>query len=92
MAKIDGMSWEAFAERQIVNSQLKGEFKNIALGKPLENLDTPWVASWLKRNDLSLYADAQDLRKDVEKSLQEIFSTSSEKLVLRLVPVGKLLV
>lgn len=80
--KPKSMSWESFSERQIQQAQEEGQFDNIlGLGQPIDLDKKSWVATWLKRNNLSPLTHHSELNGQMEKKWQKIFAIDSEKEV-----------
>lgn len=85
--KPTGQSFESFVERQIKEAQARGEFENLpGAGKPLPDLDKPydehwWVKTLIEREQLSVLPPALELKRDVERGLEQAFALSNEASV-----------
>ena len=79
-----GMPYETWIDRLVRQSQEQGEFDNLpGAGKPIPNLDRPydltnWLADKLKREKLSVLPPALELRRHVERELEEIMQLALE--------------
>lgn len=79
-----GQPIETWSDRQIRAAQEAGEFDNLpGMGKPIPNLDRPWdITNWaadlLKREKLSVLPPALELRRHVERELEEIMQLGAE--------------
>lgn len=70
----------------IREAQENGEFAHLPMGKPIPDLDRPydplwWVKRWIEREQLSVLPPALDLRRKVEREIEEIWSMPSEHRV-----------
>jgi hypothetical protein len=85
------MSFEGFVERQIREAQERGEFENLpGAGKPLAGLDQPydemwWVRDLMRREQLSVLPPALELKREIERGLEEAMRLGSEGRVRHLV-------
>lgn len=84
--KPTGRAWDSWSEQLIREAQEKGEFADLPGGKPISDLDRPydplwWVKRWIEREQLSLLPPALELRRRVERELEEIWSMTSEQRV-----------
>lgn len=76
--------FETWIDLQIRAAQERGEFDNLpGAGKPIPNLDRPyditnWAADLLKRENLSVLPPALELRRHVERELEEIMQLGAE--------------
>lgn len=82
---------ESIVERKIREAAERGEFDDLpGTGKPLPDLDKPydemwWVKNLIEREQLSLLPPALELRRDIEKGLEQAFGLASEASVRRAV-------
>ena len=82
--KPTGQSFESFVERQIKEAQARGEFDKLpGAGKPLPDLDKPydelwWVKNLMAREQLSVLPATLQLKRDVERGLEQAFALSNE--------------
>jgi hypothetical protein len=83
------MSWESFAERRIREAMEAGEFDNLAgAGKPIPGIDDPpdadwWIKQKLRHEELSIVPPILEARRELERTLAELPSISSEAEVRR---------
>ena len=86
-----GMPAEDWVDRQIREAQERGEFDNLpGAGKPLKGLDRPWsLDDWargkIKSEGVSILPPGLQLRRDVERELDEIMQLALEEGVRRAV-------
>lgn len=79
-----GTNFESWVDRQIREAAERGDFDNLpGMGKPIQNLDRPWdITNWaadlLKRENLSVLPPALELRRHVERELEEIMQLGAE--------------
>jgi len=89
--KPPGVSFESFVERKIREAAARGEFDDLpGAGKPLPDLDKPydelwWLKNLIEREQLSLLPPALELRRDVERGLEQTLRLPSEASVRRAV-------
>ena len=82
-------SWESFVERQIQEAKADGDFDALpGFGKPCPEMDEPLTPDWwlkkkLKRERVSMLPPALAIKRDVEKTLEELPSMSDETRVHR---------
>lgn len=85
--KPPGMSFESWIEKQIREAEERGEFDNLpGAGKPLSNLDRPWLTTYAEREGLSLEAALPEpllLRKEVERLPDTVAGLRTEDEVRR---------
>ncbi len=86
-----GMPMEDWVDRQIREAAEKGEFDNLpGAGMPIHGLDRPWgIDDWAKekirREGVSILPPGLQLRRDVERELEEIMQLALEIGVRRAV-------
>ncbi|HEY6727602.1 MAG TPA: DUF1992 domain-containing protein [Polyangiaceae bacterium] len=86
-----GITRESLVERRIREAAERGEFDDLpGAGKPLPGLDEPydemwWVKNLMEREQLSLLPPALELRRDVERGLEQALRLASETGVRRAV-------
>lgn len=79
-----GMPIEDWVDRQIREAAEKGEFDNLpGAGMPIPGLDRPWgVDDWarekIRREGVSILPPGLQLRRDVERELEEIMQLALE--------------
>jgi hypothetical protein len=79
-----GISYETWIDRQIREAEERGEFENLpGKGKPIPNLDRPWTLDdWaremIKREGVSILPPGLELRRHVERELEEIMQLGAE--------------
>lgn len=79
-----GMPMEDWVDRQIREAADKGEFDNLpGAGMPIRGLDRPWgIDDWardkIKREGVSILPPGLQLRRDVERELEEIMQLALE--------------
>lgn len=82
------MSSQGFVEAQIEEARRRGEFENLPhRGEPLPGFDGRydenwWVKQYLKREDLSFLPPSLQLKRDVEKALEQIDRAPTREAVL----------
>lgn len=81
--KPPSMSYETWIDRQIREAQERGDFDNLPKGKPIPNLDQPWsLDDWaremIKREGVSVLPPGLELRRHVERELEEIMQLGAE--------------
>ena len=85
--KPPGMSFESFVERQIREAQEEGQFDDLpGKGKPLPDLAEVydpdwWIKKLVRRENLSLLPPALEIRRKVERDLEEIWRLDRESFV-----------
>jgi hypothetical protein len=85
--KPEGENWNSFVERQIREAQAGGEFDHLpGFGQPLTDIDDPyddmwWLKKKVRRENLSLLPPALQIRLDVQKTLQAVYSLKTESQV-----------
>ncbi|MGY0059882.1 DnaJ family domain-containing protein [Streptomyces sp. LZ34] len=88
--KPPGISFEAWADRQIREAEERGDFDNLpGRGKPLSGLDRPydplwWVKDKMHREGLSYLPPSLVLRKEAEDALAAARGAGSEAEVRRI--------
>jgi len=81
------VKFEDFVEQQIREAQEQGEFDRLpGSGKPLPFVDRPhdpmrWLKEKLEREKLSLLPESLEIRREVEKVLQDLPKLTSEQVV-----------
>lgn len=89
--KPPGVSWQSFIERQILDAYAAGEFDNLpGFGKPIPDIDDPddeqwWIKNLLKREKLSVVPPSLEILREVEKTLEHIWTLRGEQGVRRTV-------
>lgn len=79
-----GVPYEDWIDRQVREAAERGEFDNLpGAGKPIKGLDRPWdithwAAEMLRRENLSVLPPALELRRHVERELEEIMQLGHE--------------
>jgi hypothetical protein len=79
--------WESWIDRQIRESQERGEFDDLeGAGRPLADLDQPYDALWwvrkkLKEERLAYLPPTLQIRKDLEVARGEIDRAHTERQV-----------
>lgn len=79
-----GMSVENWVDRQIRESAERGDFDNLpGKGKPIRGLDRPWsIDDWardkVKNEGVSILPPGLQLRRDVERELEEVMQLARE--------------
>ena len=87
--KPPGVSWQSFIERQILDAYAAGEFDNLpGFGKPIPELDEPddeqwWIKNLLQREKLSVVPPSLEILRQVEKTLEHIWTLKNERDVRR---------
>src|SRR3954466_6810455 len=82
-------AWDSLAEQRIQAAQAEGQFENLpGFGKPIPGIDEPhddlwWGKDKLKREQLSSFPPALEIRVDVEKTLGRLGDLSTEAEVRR---------
>ena len=77
-------SWESFVERQIREAQEAGQFDNLAgFGRPIEDIDERydelwWVKKKMRREKLSLLPPSLEIRRDVERTWEDVLRMTTE--------------
>ena len=80
---------ESIVERRIREAAERGEFDDLpGAGRPLPDLDKPydemwWVKNLIEREQLSLLPPALELRRDVERGLEQALGLAHEADVRR---------
>ena len=83
--------WESWIDRQIRESQERGEFDHLGgAGEPLPDLDRPYDALWwvrkkLKEERLAYLPPTLQIRKDLEVAREEIARARSERVVRQII-------
>jgi hypothetical protein len=85
-----GMPQETWIDQLIREAQERGEFDNLPLGKPIPNLDRPWsLDDWaremIRREGVSILPPGLELRRHVERELDEIMKLGAERGVRKAV-------
>jgi hypothetical protein len=84
-------SWESWIDRQIRESQERGEFDELeGTGRPLADLDQPYDALWwvrkkLKEERLAYLPPTLQIRKDLEVAKGEIARARTEHQVRQII-------
>lgn len=79
-----GMNYETWIDRQIREAQERGDFEQLpGAGKPIKGLDRPWdLTDWardlIRRENLSILPPGLELRRHVERELDEIMKLGAE--------------
>lgn len=79
-----GARWESWIDRQIRESDERGEFDDLpGAGKPIPDLDKPfdelrWVRDKLRREGLSYVSPSVALRKEIDDALVAATCAGSE--------------
>jgi hypothetical protein len=79
-----GMPFETWIDRAVREAQERGDFDNLPHGKPIPNLDRPWsLDDWLRdmvqREGVSILPPGLELRRHVERELEEIMQLGAEQ-------------
>ena len=80
-----GVPQETWVDKLIREAEERGEFENLpGKGKPIPNLDRPWsLDDWardvIKREGVSVLPAGLQLRRDVERELDEIMQLAREE-------------
>lgn len=80
---------EPYVERLIREARERGEFDNLpGEGGPIADLDQPhdefwWLRKWIERENLSMMPEALELKRDIRKSLENIWKLPTENDVRR---------
>jgi hypothetical protein len=79
-----GVPYETWVDRLVREAQERGDFDNLPKGKEIKGLDRPWsIDDWardmLKREGVSALPPALQLRRDVERELEEIMQLALEE-------------
>jgi hypothetical protein len=78
------MSYENFVDRQIREAAERGDFDELpGKGEPIRGLDRPWgIDQWardkIKREGVSILPPGLQLRRDVERELEDIMQLARE--------------
>lgn len=85
-----GMPQEDWVDKLIREAQERGEFDNLPKGKEIKGLDRPWsLDDWardkIKSEGVSILPPGLQLRRDVERELEEIMQLALEEGVRRAV-------
>lgn len=89
--KPTGPQWESWIDRQIRESQERGEFDDLqGAGRPLADLDQPhdalwWVRRKLKEERLAHLPPTLQIRKDLEVARGEIARARTERQVREII-------
>jgi DnaJ-like protein len=89
--KPPGQSWESWIERHIREARDEGAFDDLpGAGKPLPDLTDHYDPSWwtkklIQRERLSLLPPALELRRTVERTLEQLQHVRDETEVRRIV-------
>lgn len=78
-----GVSYESWVDRMVREAQERGDFDNLPTGKPIPNLDRPWTLDdWaremIQREGVSILPPGLELRRHVERELQEMMQLGAE--------------
>jgi hypothetical protein len=82
-------SWDSLAEQRIQAAQAAGQFENLpGFGKPIPGIDEPhdelwWVKDKLKREQLSSLPPALAIRLDIQNTLTNLKTLTTESDVRR---------
>ncbi|MCA8915208.1 MAG: DUF1992 domain-containing protein [Planctomycetes bacterium] len=80
-----GVPQETWVDQLIREAEERGEFDNLpGKGKPIKGLDRPWsLDDWardmIKREGVSILPPGLQLRRDVERELEEIMKLALEE-------------
>lgn len=79
-----GVPYETWIDRLIREAQERGDFDGLPVGKPIPNLDRPWTLDdWarekIRDEGVSILPPGLQLRRDVEKELDEIMLLGAEQ-------------
>lgn len=85
-----GMPQETWVDKLIREAQDRGDFDNLPKGKKIKGLDRPWsLDDWaremVEREGVSILPPGLQLRRDVERELEEIMKLALEEGVRRAV-------
>ncbi|MCC7509926.1 MAG: DUF1992 domain-containing protein [Planctomycetes bacterium] len=79
-----GVPYETWIDRLVREAQERGDFDDLPVGKPIPNLDRPWTLDdWarekIRDEGVSILPPGLQLRRDVEKELDEIMLLGAEQ-------------
>lgn len=85
-----GMPQETWVDKLIREAQERGDFDNLPKGKQIKGLDRPWsLDDWardkIRSEGVSILPPGLQLRRDVERELDEIMKLAREEGVRRAV-------
>ena len=89
--KPPGQSWESWIDHQIREAREAGEFDNLpGAGKPLPDLHADydplwWTKKLIQREQVSALPPALELRRTVERTLEQLQRTRDESEVRRII-------
>jgi hypothetical protein len=89
--KPPGQSWESWIDQQIREAREAGEFDNLpGAGKPLPDLNADydplwWTKKLIQREQVSALPPALELRRTVERTLEQLQHVRDESEVRRIV-------
>ena len=89
--KPPGQSWESWIDQQIREAREAGAFDDLpGAGKPLPDLNADydplwWTKKLIQREQLSALPPALELRRTVERTLEQLQRTRDESEVRRIV-------
>ncbi len=81
------LSWQSWIDQQIEEARSKGAFDNLpGEGRPLEDLEEVtdpgwWAKKLVKREQVSLLPPALEIRRKIERCLEELWSLHDEARV-----------
>lgn len=85
--KPDGVTWETWVDRQVLEAQEQGAFEQLpGKGKPIPGAGEPYDPNWwakglMRREGLSTEHKTLEMRKKAEMFLESYLSLHSEKMV-----------
>lgn len=79
-----GMPIETWIDRAVREAEDRGDFADLPKGKPIPNLDRPWsLDDWLReliqREGVSILPPGLELRRHVERELEEMMKLGAEQ-------------
>jgi DnaJ-like protein len=89
--KRPGQSWESWIDQQIREAREEGAFDNLpGAGKPLSDLNADydplwWTKKLIQREQVSALPPALELRRTVERTLEQLQRVRDESEVRRIV-------
>ncbi len=81
------LSWQSWIDQQIEEARSKGAFDNLpGEGRPLEDLEEVtdpgwWARKLVKREQVSLLPPALEIRRKIERCLEELWGLHDEARV-----------
>jgi len=78
-----GVPYETWVDKLVREAQERGDFDNLPKGKEIKGLDQPWsldnwAADMMRREGVSALPPGLQLRRDVERELEEIMQLGAE--------------